>query len=425
MSDLEKQFFAQRDNLETQFFTEAPKETTKRGANLGGALRNIAQATPFVGTYADEAEALLRSSNVLPEALSMATGVPSSITTALLPKSKEKLDYETLRKNAEESALGNIENTGYGRALNIGTNVAENALAAYLTGGATLLPPVSAAQGGIEGFGRGEDLGERITQAGVGAGLGFLIPQVLNRLLPTKTTQAALVDELTKSKDATKRIFAKALQQGTTPEEVIAKEVPKGMRPDLWANMRRAFTGRDTFRKPILEEASSVVSAPYSEYIEKEIANVSPKYASKIGKEIEKLKLDELGEDIVGEFDPRQYVMDAVNKVMKSAPEAEQDLVAGTMEDAIAKRGVAKKLTSVAIERPISSGSGSIWNILRRVNSPVQNVWDALTLRGMTAGTTKAEPKNALERLLNFYTPNAARGATDALIEDYERRTLK
>ena len=96
MSDLEKQFFAQRDNLETQFFTEAPKETTKRGANLGGALRNIAQATPFVGTYADEAEALLRSSNVLPEALSMATGVPSSITTALLPKSKEKLDYETL-----------------------------------------------------------------------------------------------------------------------------------------------------------------------------------------------------------------------------------------------------------------------------------------------------------------------------------------
>jgi hypothetical protein len=43
----------------------------------------------------------------------------------------------------------------------------------------------------------------------------------------------------------------------------------------------------------------------------------------------------------------------------------------------------------------------------------------------MTAGTVNAEPRNALERMLNFYTPNAVRGATDTLIEDYERRTLK
>ena len=34
---------------------------TPRGANLAGALRNIAQATPFLGTYADEAEGLIRS----------------------------------------------------------------------------------------------------------------------------------------------------------------------------------------------------------------------------------------------------------------------------------------------------------------------------------------------------------------------------
>lgn len=373
---------------------------TPRGANFGGALRNIAQATPFIGTYADEAEGLVRS----------------------LQKGE---DFEKWRKNAEESALGNIENTSYGRPLNIGANMAENAIVAYLTGGATLLPPVSAAQGAIEGFGRGSDLGERATQAGVGAGLGFVVPQVFNRLFPTKTTQTALMNSLAKSKDATKSVVAKALQQGTTPEDVIAQEVPKGMRQDLWANMRRGFTGRDTFRKPVLEQASSVVSTPYSEYIEKEIANVSPKYASKIGKEIEKQKLDELGEDIVGEFDPRQYVMNAVNKVMKSAPIEEQEMVAQTMENAIAKRGVAKKLTSVAIERPISSGSGSIWTFLRRANAPIQNLWDALTLRGMTTGTVNAEPKNALERILNFYTPNSVRGAADALIENYERESLK
>lgn len=373
---------------------------TPRGANLAGALRNIAQATPFLGTYADEAEGLVRSL-------------------------KRGEDFEKWRRNAEESALGNIENTSYGRGLNIGTNLAENALVTYLTGGATLLPNVSALQGAIEGFGRGSDLGERTAQSTVGAGIGFVVPQALNRLLPTKTTQTALMNELAKGKDATKSIFAKALQQGITPEEVIAREVPKGMRPDLWANMRRNFTGRNTFRKPILEEASSVVSTPYSEYIEKEIANVAPKYASKIGNEMEKLKLDELGEDIVGEIDPRQYAISAVNKVMKSAPAKEQDLVAQTMEDAIAKRGVAKKLTNVAIERPISSGSGSIWNILRRVNSPIQNLWDSFTLRGLTAGTVNAEPKNALERILNFYTPNAARGAIDTLIEEHERETLK
>lgn len=373
---------------------------TPRGANLAGALRNIAQATPFLGTYADEAEGLVRSL-------------------------KRGEDFEKWRRNAEESALGNIENTSYGRGLNIGTNLAENALATFLTGGATLLPPVSALQGAIEGFGRGSDLGERTAQSTVGAGIGFVVPQALNRLLPTKTTQTALLNELAKGKDATKSIFAKALQQGITPEEVIAQEVPKGMRPDLWANMRRNFTGRNTFRKPVLEEASSVVSTPYSEYIEKEIANVAPKYASKIGDEMEKLKLDELGEDIVGEIDPRQYAISAVNKIMKSAPAKEQDLVAQTMEDAIAKRGVAKKLTNVAIERPISSGSGSIWNILRRANAPIQNLWDSLTLRGLTAGTVNAEPKNALERILNFYTPNTARGAIDTLIEEHERKTLK
>jgi len=371
-----------------------------RGANVAGAARNLLQATPFLGTYADEAEGLARS----------------------LIRNE---DFEKWRKNAEESALGNIENTNYGRALNIGANIAENAVLTGLTGGATLLPPVSAVQGAIEGFGRGSDLGERTTQAMVGGSLGFAIPTALNRILPTKTTQKALVDELAKSKDATKNIIGKALQKDTTPEDVIAQEVPKGMRKDLWANLRRGYTGKDAFRTPVLESSSAVASKPYSQYITEEIATVSPKYASKIGKEIEKMKLDELGEDIVGEFDPRQYVMDAVNKVMRSAPAEEQTAVAQALENAIAKRGVAKTLTSVAIERPISSSSGSFWNIGRRLAAPLTNMFNLGTLRGVSVGTENYVPKNLSDRLLNFYTPNVIRGATDALLEDYERRTLK
>lgn len=407
MDDLEKQFFANNSNdLSAEFFAEPVKEqteTNKRGANLAGAIRNIAQATPFIGTYADEAEALAR----------------------MLAYNPRNYSYEQLRKNAEESALGNIENTGYGKALNIGANLAENAVVAGLTGGATLLPPVSAAQGAIEGFGKGDDLGSRLAWAGAGGSLGYIVPTALNRVLPTATVQKSIIENATKSKNTARQIIAKALQQGATPEEIIAKEVPKGMRPNLWANLRRNFTGKNALREPILEQASETVSKPYTEYIKEEVEAVAPKYAFKLGKEIEKMKLDQLGEDIVGEFDPRQYVMDAVNKVMRSASEEEKVLVAGAVEDAIAKRGVAKKLTTVAIERPISSSSGSFWNIGRRAIAPLQNIADLGLLRAMRVKTPNYVPETLAGRLFNRYTPNIVRGATDAAIENYELNTLK
>lgn len=400
MNDLEKQFFAQSDDLETQFFAEAPKDTTKRGANLAGAIRNVAQATPFIGTYADELEAAVRAG-------------------------EKGLDYETWRRNAEESALGNIANTGYGRGLEIGTSLAENALLAGLTGGATLMPTISAIQGAVEGFGRGSDVGERTAQAIVGGGLGFAIPTALNRVLPTKTVQNQIIKEATKSKDAIKSIIAKALQKETTPEDVIAREVPRGMRPDLWAGIRRAATAENAFRKNVLKQASETYSKPYEEYIVEEIGNVVPKYAQKLGAEIENMKLDQLGEDIVGEIDPRKYVMDAVNKVMKSASQEEKDLAVDAMEQAIAKRGVAKKLTSAAMERPINPSSGSVWNWLRRINAPIKNLSNEGLIRAMTVGTPNYEARNALERMLNFYTPNWLRGGLDTFLENYERETIK
>lgn len=379
---------------------EELKAQTPRGANLAGALRNVAQATPFIGTYADELEGLLRAG-------------------------EKGMDYETWRRNAEESALGNIANTGYGRGLEIGTNLVENALLAGLTGGATLTPLASAAQGAIEGFGRGTDIGERAVQAGASGALGFIIPSALNRVLPTQTIQKEVIKEAAKSKDALKSIIAKALQQDTTPEDVIAREVPKGMRSDLWANIRRSATAENVLRKKVLKQASDTYSKPYQEYIVEEVSDVVPKYANKLGKEMEKLKLDQLGEDIVGEMDARQIATEAVNNVMRKASEEEQILAAEAMEQAIAKRGVAKKLTNVAIERPINAASGSIWNILRRIQAPFKNLSNEGLIRAMTVKTPNYEARNALERLLNFYTPNWVRGGLDALLEDAERKTLK
>lgn len=373
---------------------------TPRGANLAGAIRNIAQATPWLGTSADEAEGLVR---------------------ALIRGE----NFEKWRKNAEESALGNIKNTKYGRALEIGTNLAENAVLAGLTGGLTLTPPISAAQGAVEGFGKGRDLGERTALAGIGAGMGAVIPAALNRVLPTQTTQRALINQLTKSKDALKSVVAKALQQGTTPEEIIAKEVPKGLRPDLWANIRRSSVGENVLRKATLDQAADTVSKPYAQYITEEISKVSPKYASKIGNKIEKLKLDELGEDVVGELDPRQYVMDAVNDAMQGATAEEKALVGEAVSNAVAKRGVAKKLTNVTVERPISNSSGSIWSFARRAVAPIRNIANKGLMRGMTVGTTNYVPDSLAGRLMNFYTPNPIRGLIDAIVEKQQLESLK
>lgn len=419
MEDLEKQFFAENDSMEQQFFAEPETQKSQRGVNIGGAVRNVARATPFFGDWMDEIEAGIR--------------YPFS-----------SYDYETLRKNAEESGLGNIENTSYGQPLHIGTNIAENALAAYLTGGLTLLPPVSAAQGAIEGFGRGSDLGERTSNALTDAAISYVVPKILNKALPTKEIQKIALNRMPKISDGmigkaidkvakwasskkspAEEIISKALQQGITPEDVIAREVPRGMRPDLWSKLRRDFTGENVYRKTMLNQASKTVSSPYDEYITKEVEKVAPQYAKKLGDEIEKLKLDELGEDIVGEIDPRKLVNNAVNKVMKGAKQEERELVASTMSEAIAKRGVAKKITTNAVERPIAPSSGSFWNILRRLSSPVRNVSNYGTMRTMTVGTPNYVPSNSLEKMLNFYTPTAIRGGLDSAIEDYEMSTIK
>jgi hypothetical protein len=308
-------------------------EKTPRGANVAGAIRNVAQATPFVGTWADEIE--------------------GAVLSPFLPG-----DYETWRKNAEESALGNIENTKYGRALELGTNLAENAIITALLRGANLTPAFSALQGAIEGAGRGNDSGERLANSLLGGGLGYVVPSVLNRVFPTKTIQKYATDKAAKSSNALVSLVGKAIKGSTNPEDVIVKEVPKGMLPDLWAKLRRAATGENVLRKAVLDSASKNVSTPYARYIEEEVRTVSPKYASKIGKEIEKYRLDDLGEDIVGQIDPRQYVMEAVNKVMRMASGEERQAVSDVLAGAIARRGTAKKLVSTMIERPISlSGS--------------------------------------------------------------------
>lgn len=402
MNDLEKQFFANAGpDLESQFFAQQEQPKTPRGTNLAGAVRNVAQNIPIVGPYADEAEGLARS---------------------LI----EGGDYEMWRRNAEQSALGNEQNTGYGRALGLGTNLAGNIGLAALTGGATLLPPVSAAQGGIEGFGRGDDLGSRTSQAAVSAALGAAVPVAFNRIFPTKSVQTALTKKLAGGAELTpQKIIARAIEQGTTPEDIIAREVPRSMRPELWSSIRRESVGENVYRKALQEQAGKVYDKPYAEFIAEEVGSVSPKYASQLSKEMEKLKLDQLGEDIVGEIDARSVVMDAVNKVMRNAPSAEKEAVAGAMDSAIARWGIAKQMSRATMKKPLPAGNWSFGQLARKVSAPARNLWNAGTLRAMTAGTPNQVSTSVSQSLINRTVPNWSRAMLDALTEDYERRSLK
>lgn len=364
-----------------------------RGVNTAGYVRNVLQSIPFVGPGADELEAKIRA--------------PFS-----------PYDYETLRRNAEESALGNIANAPYGKATSIGTNLLGNALIAYMTGGATLMPGVSALQGGIEGYLSGHSLENRLAQAGVGATIGAAVPAVLNKVLPTKGVQQRLIQKLASkplstannAPDITKTIIAKSIQQGKEPAAIIAQEVPKGWRDNLWANIRRSAVGEDIFRGQLYKGAANITSKPWGEYITDEVKTVSPKIANKIGETINKLELSQLGEDAVTVLDPRSIARDAINEALRGSKQATKEAVVGQVSDAIAKRGVAKQLVKTNVAKPISTGSGSILSFARRAAAPLRNLSNLGTLRQMTTTNLVSEPIRAI---------------LDAVAEKYETSNIK
>ena len=109
-----------------------PEVNPERGVNFGGGVRAAAQGLPVVGSYADEAEAYVRS----------------------LAGDKS---YDEYLKNARESYEGakrNMPEIAY--PLEIGTGIAGEAGLAALTGGASLHPAVQGAMGAAYGYGMGE-----------------------------------------------------------------------------------------------------------------------------------------------------------------------------------------------------------------------------------------------------------------------------
>ena len=129
-----------------------PEVNPERGVNFGGGVRAAAQGLPVVGSYADEAEAYVRS----------------------LAGDKS---YDEYLKNARESYEGakrNMPEIAY--PLEIGTGIAGEAGLAALTGGASLTPAAQGAMGAVYGYGMGEGdaINRGISSLAVGGTSAFL-----------------------------------------------------------------------------------------------------------------------------------------------------------------------------------------------------------------------------------------------------------
>ena len=130
-----------------------PEVNPERGVNFGGGVRAAAQGLPVVGSYADEAEAYVRS----------------------LAGDKS---YDEYLKNARESYEGarrNMPEIAY--PLEISTGIVGEAGLAALTGGASLHPAVQGAMGAVYGYGMGEGdaINRGISSLAVG-GASALLP---------------------------------------------------------------------------------------------------------------------------------------------------------------------------------------------------------------------------------------------------------
>lgn len=378
-----------QDNYGTQ-------EEEKRGVNLGGYVRNVAQALPVIGTYTDEIEASIRSN------------------------SGDK-SYEEYLKNARESFEGNLKNAPYAKAVNIGSGIAGNAVLAALTGGATLLPSVSSAQGAIEGFGAGEGTGNRIARAGIGAGVGYAVPAIMNKILPTKNVAEKTITKyaekplLNKGNTITTTL-AKALKSGDEPVSVIAKESTRGTRPAIFKGLQQSLKGNDKQAQMLYDSALRNVDyeGGFVQYMKDRMPdNISDALKKRLGKGFDALKgtFDATtadGDIIINENLPN-LIDNVINTVARSAKPAEKQAIKTAATKAFADRSVAKEITKKIIPQNLVGQVGNqISNIApwRVITRPASNISNAGTLRTMTSDgvmpdATRSILDSVLKRVAN------------------------
>lgn len=374
----------------------AQQKEKERKIEIGSGLKAL-QTVPFVGRWADEAIA----------------GAKSLLTDKQykdIHKEYEDAVKFTEKQFEENAKKGNWATRNIFRYAPEAGEILNNSLLATATGGLTLMPGVSGLQGAIEGAGTGDDLGSRVGNAIVSGTISAAIPAVLNKVLPTKGVQEQTIESLAKSKDPFKKYTAEAIRSGTTPEVVIARKVSKGMRPQLWHDIGRYSVGENVFRKNLQQTASDVVSAPYEQYVQKQIAKYLPKYADSFSDEYAKRVAKKIGKKTLVEADKRAIVTDTVNKITKKASEETKDIMRKVMNMTRANRKVAEGITDTALYRPVKPDSGTLYAFYRRLSAPLRNLSNLGTYRTMTT---------------NALVPEFMRGGIDAALENWQKNTIK
>lgn len=418
------------DALKRNYEAKYAESGLGRGQNIGGALRKVASEIPYVGTWMDDTEADIRAehamlpdvrkalSELTPEKKQYYRENPRELGT--LTRDIYNTNYDKYYRNAKESLAGANrvlqEGNWLDRNAGLMLGMSMNAIPASLTGGATLMPGVSGIQGAIEGAGAGEGIAQRAILGGAGGAVGWVVPAVFNKIIPTQSVQNRTIKKyITPTKEAitpfdTKggnmltSLATKAMSEGKLPEQVLAENMTRATKRTIQEGLKKGAYANARVAKPVFESAVRNVNTPYVDYMTQAVKSASPKYATKLGNELAKIGL-ESGDDVLIYGDVRPQVVDAINTAMRGASKQAKEEVSNAAQKAIGERASAKILNNILTPKSYGSPNFRL-NIpslfSKYISNPILSIGNRGTVNTLTGRT-----------LLD----DTSRGAVDTIIE--------
>lgn len=396
-------------------------EEKQRGRNLGGALRFVAQQVPIIGSRTDELEANIRADEQgvkdylasLSEEEKQKMRADKDYAVKKIkerPESFREEAYQKMLKNARESyqgaerafyentAKGNWFDRNIGKYAPAGIAIAGNVPITVATGGANLLPSVSALQGAIDWSGQGEDAEQKAILGGIGGGLSYILPAGLNKLFPTKSVTQSTVNKyasgkLLGAKNPYETVVAKTIKTGEEPVAVIAKESTRGTEPAILKNLQKALKGNDAQAKLVYDSAVKNVdyarnAGGFTKYIKDRLPkNLSEKVSDNLSKGFAKLEdlfegVSANGDILVKENLPNM-IDSVINEVMRGASATERSAVKSAATKAFAERHISKEISKKLIPQDMIGNIGNQASMIRPdriITRPVSNLLNRGTL---------------------------------------------
>lgn len=413
-------------------------EEKQRGRNLGGALRFVAQQVPIIGSRTDELEANIRADEQgIKEYLSSLSEEEKQKMRAdkdyAVKKIKERPEsfreeaYQKMLKNARESyqgaerafyentAKGNWFDRNIGKYAPAGIAIAGNVPITVATGGANLLPSVSALQGAIDWSGQGEDAEQKAILGGIGGGVSYILPAGLNKLFPTKSVTQSTVNKyasgkLLGAKKPYETVVAKTIKTGEEPVAVIAKESTRGTQPAIMKNLQMALKGNDAQAKLVYDSAVKNVDyeGGFIKYIRDRLpSNLSDKVKKTLSSLFDKAEqamynMTDEG-DVLVRNDIREVVDSVVNQGMKGASIAEKQAVKDSAVKAFSERAVALNVRNKLIPQNMIGNIGNQVSMIRPdriITRPVSNLLNRGTLNTLQGKSIIGKQPNDVARTI-------------------------